>query len=456
MLRIFRHYVSGLVFVLFLGDLAVVLGALYLTELSAPWAGYAPFSARFIEVAVVIAFILYLGDLYQLRKASGRLEFIARIMICQSAAALVLATIGFAIPALRLGRSAFLEILLLTTAGLVAWRAVLLAAWSQQQLTVRVLVLGTGHVGRLIAGLEPTSARPFRIIGYLGDAPDAADHLPEGRPLLGKIQDLDVLVEETRPDIVVIAQIDRRGHFPTQALLECRLRGIRVEDWPTFYEKATGKILVTDVRPSWLIFSDGFVKTPRTEIVKRCFDIGVSLLGLCLAAPLMVLAAIAVKLESPGPVLFRQPRLGQNGSVFILNKFRSMGENAEKETGPVWSVKQDPRVTRVGYLLRRTRLDELPQLFNVLVGHMSFIGPRPERPEFVVTLQKQIPYYMERLAVKPGITGWAQVKHDYGSSVEDALEKLQYDLYYIKNLSLFLDFLIVLNTVQVVLFAKGR
>jgi sugar transferase (PEP-CTERM system associated) len=234
------------------------------------------------------------------------------------------------------------------------------------------------------------------------------------------------------------------------------MRGIRVEDWPAFYEKATGKILVTDVRPSWLIFSDGFVKTPRTEIVKRFFDIGVSLVGLCLAAPLMVLAAIAVKLESPGPVLFRQPRLGQNGSVFILNKFRSMGENAEKETGPVWSVKQDPRITRVGYLLRRTRLDELPQLFNVLVGHMSFIGPRPERPEFVVTLQKQIPYYMERLAVKPGITGWAQVKHDYGSSVEDALEKLQYDLYYIKNLSLFLDFLIVLNTVQVVLFAKGR
>ena len=198
------------------------------------------------------------------------------------------------------------------------------------------------------------------------------------------------------------------------------------------------------------------MKTPRTEIVKRFVDIAVSMVGLILAAPLMALAALAVKLESPGPILFRQPRLGQNGSVFILNKFRSMRENAEKDTGPVWSVKKDPRITRIGHLLRRTRLDELPQLFNVLVGHMSFIGPRPERPEFVVTLQKQIPYYMERLAVKPGITGWAQVKHDYGSTVEDALEKLQYDLYYIKNLSLFLDFLIVLNTVQVVLFARGR
>jgi len=209
------------------------------------------------------------------------------------------------------------------------------------------------------------------------------------------------------------------------------------------------------VRPSWLIFSDGFVRTPRTEIIKRLFDIGASLAGLVLSLPLMLLAALAIKLESPGPLLYRQARLGQNGCVFILNKFRSMRPDAEKDTGPVWSAQQDPRITRVGSFLRRTRLDELPQLYNVLVGHMSFIGPRPERPEFVAELQKQIPYYIERLAVKPGLTGWAQVKYQYGSSVEDAVEKLQYDLYYIKNLSLFLDLLIVLNTVQVVLFARG-
>jgi sugar transferase (PEP-CTERM system associated) len=323
-------------------------------------------------------------------------------------------------------------------------------------MTNRVLVLGTGQVGRLIAGLSETSTRPFRIIGFLDDAPGAADMVPEGHLLLGKIQDLDVLVEETRPDIVVVAQIDRRGCFPTKALLECRLRGVRVEDWPTFYEKATGKILVTAVRPSWLIFADGFVKTPRTEIIKRLFDVSLSLVGIILSLPLMALAAVAVKLESSGPVFYRQPRLGQNGCVFILNKFRSMRADAEKESGPVWSTKEDPRITRVGSILRRTRLDELPQLFNVLMGHMSFIGPRPERPEFVAELQKQIPYYMERLAVKPGITGWAQVRYEYGSTIEDAVEKLQYDLYYIKNLSLFLDLLIVLNTVQVVLFARGR
>jgi sugar transferase (PEP-CTERM system associated) len=456
MLRIFRHYVSGLAFILVLGDLAIILGVLHVTELSTPWAGYGPFAARFMEVGAVMVFILYLGDLYHARQGASGRDLIARALICQGTAALVLAAVGFAVPQLRLSRTAFLQTLLLTTPVLIAWRALLLAAWSQQQLTVRVLVVGTGEVGRLIAGLEPVSSRPFRIIGFLDDAPGAADMLPEGYALLGKVQDLDTLVEETRPDIVVIAQMDRRGRFPAKALLECRLRGIQVEDWPTFYEKATGRILVTSVRPSWLIFSDGFVKTPRTEIIKRLFDVTVSLAGLILSLPVMALVAIAIKLESAGPALYRQPRLGQNGSVFILNKFRSMRQDAEKETGPVWTTQQDSRITRVGAVIRRTRLDELPQLFNVLVGDMSFIGPRPERPEFVAELQKQIPYYMERLAVKPGITGWAQVRYRYGSSVEDAVEKLQYDLYYIKNLSLFLDLLIVLNTVQVILFARGR
>jgi sugar transferase (PEP-CTERM system associated) len=456
MLRIFRHYVSGLTFVLLIGDFALILSAFYLIELAALWPGYGPFTARFIEVCIAITFVLYLGDLYQPRQALGTRDLAARVLICQAAAGLLLAAIGFAVPALRLSRSAFLQTFILTTPALVLWRVVLFGAWSQQQMTNRVLVLGTGQVGRLIAGLSETSTRPFRIIGFLDDAPGAADMVPEGHLLLGKIQDLDVLVEETRPDIVVVAQIDRRGCFPTKALLECRLRGVRVEDWPTFYEKATGKILVTAVRPSWLIFADGFVKTPRTEIIKRLFDVSLSLVGIILSLPLMALAAVAVKLESSGPVFYRQPRLGQNGCVFILNKFRSMRADAEKESGPVWSTKEDPRITRVGSILRRTRLDELPQLFNVLMGHMSFIGPRPERPEFVAELQKQIPYYMERLAVKPGITGWAQVRYEYGSTIEDAVEKLQYDLYYIKNLSLFLDLLIVLNTVQVVLFARGR
>jgi sugar transferase (PEP-CTERM system associated) len=245
-----------------------------------------------------------------------------------------------------------------------------------------------------------------------------------------------------------------RRSLPVDDLLECRLRGISVQDWATFYEKNTGKVLVTDLRPSWLIFSDGFVKTGLTQTLKRTIDLVLATAGLTVCLPLMALVAVAIKLSSGGPVLFRQERVGQHGRVFVLNKFRSMSVDAEQGEA-MWAALDDPRVTPVGKWLRRIRLDELPQFYNVLVGHMSFIGPRPERPEFVRKLQRKIPFYMERHSVKPGITGWAQVKHQYAASVEDSLDKLQYDLYYVKNLSPLLDVLILLSTIQVVVFARG-
>ena len=212
---------------------------------------------------------------------------------------------------------------------------------------------------------------------------------------------------------------------------------------------------MTDLRPSWLIFSDGFRNGHMTRAVKRALDVVLAGAGLVLALPLMLVVAAAVRLDSRGPALFRQARVGQGGRIFVLNKFRSMRVDAERASGATWATAGDPRVTRVGRLLRTTRLDELPQLVNVLLGHMSFIGPRPERPEFVQLLQRQIPFYRERLSVKPGLTGWAQIRYPYGASVADAVEKLQFDLYYIKNLSLFLDLLILLGTIQVVLFGRG-
>jgi sugar transferase (PEP-CTERM system associated) len=456
MVRIFRHYVSGLSVLLLAGDLLVVAVSFELTRQLMGWIGGGSLVFKMAVAAFVVTFVLHLGDLYNVRLPLGRREVFARLLTCQAVAGLVVAAVGFAIPELRLGRAAFLQISATTAVGLLLWRTVWLGRWSHGRMQIRVLVLGTGVIGKVIADLEQTGARPFRIVGFLDDNPSAPDTVPQPHALLGKMKDLASVVEETRPDVIVVAQMNRRGNFPAKALLDCRLRGIQVEDWPTFYEKETGKILVTDLRPSWLIFSEGFVKTPRTEIIKRCFDMALAFAGLVLALPIMAAIAVATKVDSRGPVLFRQPRLGQNGRVFILNKFRSMREDAEKDTGPVWAKQADPRVTRVGNLLRRTRLDELPQLFNVLVGDMSFIGPRPERPEFVYDLQKRIPFYMERLSVKPGITGWAQVQYRYGASVEDSLEKLQYDLYYIKNLSLFLDLLILINTVQVVLLARGR
>jgi sugar transferase (PEP-CTERM system associated) len=456
MLRVFRHYIPHLPLILFVGDLAVLVVAFHVPKLTGIWIAEGSVLPRLVLVVLLVGFVLNLGGLYDVRLAMGRRELLARLLTCQAVAGLLVAAVAFAFPSLRLGRAAFLQIGAGATLGLIAWRAAWIGPFSHRRIRIRVLVLGSGAIGKVIAGLVETGARPFSIIGFLDDNPNAPETVVAPYALLGKIQDLPALVEETRPDLIVVAQMNRRGNFPAKALIDCRMRGIQVEDWPTFYEKETGKILVADLRPSWLIFSDGFVKTPRTEIVKRLVDVGLSLVGLVLALPAMGLVAAAIKLESRGPALFRQPRLGQNGRVFILNKFRSMREDAEKDSGPVWAQLEDPRVTRVGAFLRRTRLDELPQLFNVLVGDMSFIGPRPERPEFVYELQKQIPFYMERLSVKPGITGWAQVKYRYGASVEDALEKLQYDLYYIKNLSLFLDLVILIATIQVVLFARGR
>jgi sugar transferase (PEP-CTERM system associated) len=326
---------------------------------------------------------------------------------------------------------------------------------THQRLQSRVLVLGLSRVARPLVDLQADGAQPFTVLGFLDDDPGAHDKLPPGSHLLGKTRDLLNLVEELRPDLVVVALPDMRGALPTSDLLECRLRGIRVEDWPTFYEKQTRKVLVTDLRPSWLIFSNGFARTQLMQNLKRPLDVLLALAGLLLALPVIAVVAVAIKLDSRGPVLFRQRRVGQNGRIFTLNKFRSMREDAERASGAVWATEDDPRITRLGRFLRQTRLDELPQLVNVLVGDMSFVGPRPERPEFVHMLQRQIPFYTGRLAVKPGITGWAQVRHQYAASVEDTLEKLQYDLYYIKNLSPLLDMLILLRTIQVVLFARG-
>jgi len=292
-------------------------------------------------------------------------------------------------------------------------------------------------------------------LGSVNGLHEGVDEPVNGIKVLGVVDDLGRISRATRPDVIVVALTERRRSLPLPAVLECKLQGIDVEDWPDFYEKLTGKILLTDLRPSWLVFSDGFRTSHATLRAKRAMDSLLAGLGLLLTLPLSLVIAVLVKLDSPGLILYRQERLGQGGKRFRLMKFRSMRHDAERETGPVWAGEHDPRVTRAGRLLRRSRLDELPQLFNVLKGEMSLVGPRPERPAFVRELQEKIPFYVHRLVVKPGITGWAQVKYPYGSSVEDALEKLQYDLYYIKNLTIFLDLLILLHTLQVVLFGKG-
>jgi sugar transferase (PEP-CTERM system associated) len=453
--RVFRHHVPAVVATAVITDIAAVAVAISVPYRLGLWLGQGPLWPKATAVLGVTLFALHLADLYKAELAFRMRELVARLVIALACAAFVTAALGFTFPALRLGRLAFGHIFGLLAVGLLATRLTGFRLRASDRLRPRVLVLGINHAAAQIVELQTTGSQPFTLLGFLDDDPAAADRVPAGAELLAKAKDLLTLVDELQPDIVVAALPEMRGVLRTPDLLECRLRGVQVDEWPTFYEKQTGKVLVTGLRPSWLIFSDGFVKTHFMQAVKRGLDIGASALGLLLASPVMLAVCIAIKLDSRGPVIFRQTRVGLRGRIFNLYKFRSMTAGAERRSGAVWAASDDPRITRVGHVLRKTRLDELPQLFNVLRGDMSLVGPRPERPEFMRLLQREIPFYGERLAVKPGLTGWAQVRHAYAASVEDTLEKLQYDLYYVKNLSPFLDVLILLHTVQVVLFARG-
>ncbi len=312
----------------------------------------------------------------------------------------------------------------------------------------RVLLVGNGQLAQQMAGLIEEGSDRFELAGRVEYPAAGADDPVTTFGILETAKRLDA-------GKVLISLTERRGVFPLQAMLDCKLSGIEVLDAPDMYERITGKLLIENITPSWFIFCHGFRVTPTLRAVKRAMDIVLSLVGLFLFAPFGLLVALAIKLDSPGPVFFRQVRVGQGDRHFELVKFRSMRQDAEKNTGAVWAQKNDARVTRLGRFLRKCRIDEIPQLLNVLKGEMSLVGPRPERPEFVEKLKERIPYYSERHYVKPGVSGWAQVCYPYGASVEDAVEKLRYDMYYIKNISVLLDIRVILKTVAVMLYCKG-
>jgi len=272
--------------------------------------------------------------------------------------------------------------------------------------------------------------------------------------IIGDFNQISSICRNTQVDRIVVALDEKRGRFPVEQLLFCRLKGIRVDDGIDFTEQLAGKLSVENLLPSSLIFSDGFKRSAVVKRLKRYMDIVASLLGLIIFLPLSILIALAIKIDSPGPVLYRQKRIGGDGRIFELLKFRSMRADAE-QNGPVWAMANDQRITRVGRVIRKLRLDEIPQMINVLKGEMSFVGPRPERPFFVEGLKKEIPFYSYRHSVKPGVTGWAQIRYPYGASKKDALEKLKYDIYYIKHMSPIFDLMIILETIKIVLFGKG-
>jgi sugar transferase (PEP-CTERM system associated) len=409
------------------------------------------------KIALVTALCqlcFYYNDLYDLTVVNSNRELIIRLLQAAGAAAIVLAVAGVAAPSLMLDPGTFVTALAVFVVAVMTWRVAFNYFAHDPHLEERVLILGTGHIARMLAqqiGTQQDFA--YRLVGFVEDNDDAP--IVRQHDILGTAPDISRIVAERRVDRIVVGLSDRRGRLPIEQLLRAKLSGVRVEDATTTYERLTGKILIDDLKPSWLIFSDGFRASRLTRFVKRVLDLSLSMIGFVLAAPLMVLTAIAIKLDSPGPILYSQDRIGENGRVFIVYKFRSMRTDAERDGTPIWAREKDERVTRAGRIIRLTRLDELPQLWNVMRGDMSFVGPRPERPFFVEQLAQEIPFYSQRHAVKPGITGWAQVKYQYGSTVDDAIEKLRYDLYYIKHLSIVFDLTIVLDTVKVILFGKG-
>jgi sugar transferase (PEP-CTERM system associated) len=409
------------------------------------------------QIALVTALCLlcfYYNDLYDLTVVQSSRELVVRLLQAAGASAIVLGVAAITVPWVILDPSTFVTALGVFVVAVLTWRLAFNYLAHDPHLEERVLIVGTGRTARMLAkeiGRQQDFA--YRLVGFVDEGANV--ELVRQHDILGTATDMRRIIRECSVDRIVVGLSDRRGHLPIEELLQAKLSGVRVEDATTTYERLTGKILIDDLKPSWLVFSDGFRASRITRFVKRMLDLSLSLLGFLLAAPLMAATAIAIKLDSHGPTLYSQERVGENGRIFTVFKFRSMRLDAEAGGAPIWARDNDERVTRIGRFIRRTRLDELPQLWNVMRGDMSFVGPRPERPFFVEQLAREIPFYLQRHAVKPGLTGWAQVKYRYGSTIEDAMEKLRYDVYYIKHMSIVFDLTIVLDTVKVILFRKG-
>ena len=415
---------------------------------------------RVLLIALVCQLCLHYANLYDLRTITTTRDLAERLLRAIGATSLILGIAYWLFPLLVVAPGVFLLTAALALAMVMVWRCafdVITARLARRQ---RLLLVGTSPAAVILARelFDRRQELGVEIVGFVDPDP-ARIGAPVINPgVVGTIDDIPELAARLHVDRVVVSLSDERGKLPMDRLLDMRLRsGVLFDHLASLYEEYTGKIALENLRPSWLVFSTGFRKGRGVMVTKRVFDILASVCGLILASPLMLLSALLVKLDSPrDPILYHQERVGLNGARFTIHKFRTMRADAEARTGPVWSAgDDDPRITAVGRFMRKTRLDEIPQLWNVLRGNMSLIGPRPERPSFVEQLTNEIPFYGQRHVVKPGVTGWAQVRYAYGASVEDALEKMQYDLYYVKHMSLTFDILIVLETIKTVVLRRG-
>jgi len=398
----------------------------------------------------------YLFDLYDFIVMHDRSELVLRMVQALGLAWIALALSFYLYPGLMLGRGVSLIALPLALTLMVSWRVSIHWFLGHPDFGERILIVGSGNLAVEVARevLTRTDAG-YRIVGFVGTDSELLGKSLINPRVIGMTEDLEEIVQSEYIDRIVVAMGERRGNLPTDRLLRLSLAGeVSIEEGATFYERVTGRVSLNMMRPSWLIFT-GRGRQARVEsFIRSSLHRLVALIGAIVSLPIAILTAILIKIDSRGPIFYKQERVGKNGRHFVLTKFRSMRVDAEK-SGPVWASKGDDRTTRVGRIIRKIRVDEIPQFWNILKGEMSFVGPRPERPHFVAQLAEEIPYYEQRHLITPGLTGWAQIKYPYGASVEDARQKLQYDLFYIKNHSLVLDAIILFETIKIILFGRG-
>jgi sugar transferase (PEP-CTERM system associated) len=460
-IRFFRHYVPLNLLLLVLIESLILGGAIYagvgarFHERDAIPADLQPLLPKALTFTLVMLGLMTASGLYDLEWQGGVRALLQRLGLSFGLGLLAMSLLFYFFPPLLVGRGAFLLSFGLALLGILLSRTLFIRWVRSGTLKSRTLVVGTGsraaHIESLLS--KRGHASNVQVVGYLPMG--GSHHFVDHTRILDTRESLPELVARMQISEIVLAVRDRRGGLPVQDLLKCKLQGIRVLELSSFFERENGHLQLDSMNASWMILSEGFHQGMLRETAKRLFDLLVSTAMLVVCLPVMALTALLIKLESPGPVLYRQERVGQGCRNFTILKFRSMCVDAEKDGRPRWAQRNDSRVTRTGRFIRRTRIDELPQIFNVFFGDMSFVGPRPERPYFVQDLSQKIPYYGVRHTVKPGITGWAQVRYAYGATDEDAMQKLQYDLYYVKNHSLFLDLMILFQTAQVVLWGRG-
>ena len=414
----------------------------------------------FLKAAMATVFCLaafYLFDLYDFVVMHDRRELVLRLVQALGLAWVALALAFYAFPQLMLGRGISLIALPLALGLMVSWRISIHWLLGHPDFGEKILIVGSGSFAVEVA--REMLNRPdagYRIAGFVGSDPELLGKSLINPRVIGLTSELDEVVRREGIDRIIVAMGERRGQLPTNELLQLSLAGtVNIEEGASFYERVTGRVSLDMIRPSWLIFSSRGRQARISGVTRNIVHRLVALVGALMSLPIAVGTAILIKLDSRGPILYKQERVGKNGGTFTVMKFRSMRTDAEK-AGPVWASADDDRTTRVGRVIRKLRIDEIPQFWNILRGEMDFVGPRPERPHFVSQLAEEIPYYEQRHLIAPGLTGWAQIKYPYGASIEDARQKLQYDLYYIKNQSLMLDAIILFETIKIILFGRGR